>query len=84
MQLGLPTALPLQLDDAQLRPLTRQFRRYEQVFRQFDEATQAAADMGGVAVGDLRAALRRLVQQSALTRGTRFQREFPARWSAVY
>ncbi|HEX4590372.1 MAG TPA: hypothetical protein VH120_10615, partial [Gemmataceae bacterium] len=83
VQLGLPTALPLQLDDAQLHPLTQQFRRYEQVFRQFDEATQAAADMGGVAVGDLRAALRRLVQESALIRGTQFQREFPARWGEV-
>jgi hypothetical protein len=81
IQLGLPTALPLQLEDSPLRPMTRQFRRYEQVFRQFDEATQVSAGMGGVAAGQLRAELRRLVRESALTRGTQFQKDFPARWA---
>ncbi|HEY1375457.1 MAG TPA: hypothetical protein VGF55_01625, partial [Gemmataceae bacterium] len=83
IQLGLPTRLPLQLDDTPLRPLTRQFRRYEDVFRQFDAATQAAADLGGLAPGELRAALRRLARESALSRGTQFQRDFPARWAEV-
>ncbi len=81
IQLGLPTALPLQLDDAQLRPMTRQFRRYEQLFRQFDEATQASSGLSGAAPGQLRAELRRLVQEAALTRGTPFQKNFPARWA---
>jgi hypothetical protein len=81
IQLGLPTALPLKLDDAQLRPMTQQFRRYEQLFRQFDEATQSTAELGGVAAGQLRAELRRLVQDAALTRDTQFQKDFPARWA---
>src|SRR5205814_1879937 len=81
IQLGLPTALPLELEDAPLRPMTQQFRRYEQVFRQFDEVTQASAGLGGVAPGELRTALRRLAREAALTRGTQFQRDFPARWA---
>jgi hypothetical protein len=81
IQLGLPTALPLQLENAPLRPLTAQFRRYERVFRQFDEATQASSALGSVPAGRLRVELRRLVAEAALARGTRFQRDFPARWA---
>jgi hypothetical protein len=81
IQLGLPTVLPLELEDAPLRPMTRQFRRYEQVFRQFDDVTQTSAGMGGVAPAQLRAELRRLVREAALTRGTQFQKDFPARWA---
>jgi outer membrane protein TolC len=83
VQLGLPTALPIELDDAQLRPVTRQFRRYEQVFRQFDEATQATADLGGVPPDRLRSELRRLVHEAALTRDTSFRASFPARWARI-
>jgi outer membrane protein TolC len=83
IQLGLPTALPIELEDSPLRPMTRQFRRYEQVFRQFDEVTQTSANLGGTAPNQLRSELRRLVQEAALTRGTVFQREFPAKWAAA-
>jgi hypothetical protein len=83
IQLGLPTALPIQLDEGPLRPLTRQFRRFEQVFRQFDEVSQASAGLGPVEPARLRAELRRLVQDAALTRGTQFQRDFPTRWADV-
>jgi outer membrane protein TolC len=83
LQLGLPTALPIGLEEGPLRPLSRQFRRFEQVFRQYDEASQASASLGGVEPGRLRAELRRLVQEAAVTRGTAFQREFPGRWAPV-
>lgn len=83
IQLGLPTALPLQLEDSPLRPLIRQFRRYEQIFRQFDEATQASAGLGNVEPARLRGELRRLVQEAAITRGTQFQQNFSARWAEI-
>jgi outer membrane protein TolC len=83
VQLGVPTALRLQLDDAQLKPVTRQFRRYEQVFRQFDDATQTTADFGNVAPNQLRDELKRVVREASLTRDTRFRREFPIRWAAM-
>ncbi|HTK77369.1 MAG TPA: hypothetical protein VL371_19045 [Gemmataceae bacterium] len=83
IQLGLPTALPLQLEDSPLRPLIRQFRRYEQIFRQFDEVTQVSAGLGNVDAGRLRGELRRLVQEAAITRGTRFQESFAARWAEI-
>jgi outer membrane protein TolC len=83
IQLGLPTALPIQLEDSPLRPLIRQFRRYEQIFRQFDEAAAASAGLGSVEPARLRAQLRRLVQEAAITRGTQFQQTFPARWAEV-
>jgi outer membrane protein TolC len=83
IQLGLPTALPIQLEDSPLRPLIRQFRRYEQIFRQFDEAAQASAGLGSVEPARLRAQLRRLVKEAAITRGTQFQQTFPARWAEV-
>src|SRR5262249_49212582 len=34
LQLGLPTDLPLELDDTPIRPITRQLQRYESVFKQ--------------------------------------------------
>jgi hypothetical protein len=83
IQLGLPTDLPLALDDAPLRQQTRQFRRFEQIFRQYDEATQASSNLSTVEPARLRGELRRLVQEAALTRGTPFQRDFPARWAEV-
>ncbi|HEX4591972.1 MAG TPA: hypothetical protein VH120_18705, partial [Gemmataceae bacterium] len=83
VQLGLPTALPLQLDDGPLRPLAEQFQRYEEVFRQFEAATQNSAGLGNVPPDQLRGALRQLVREAPLTRGTQFQRDFPALWSDV-
>jgi outer membrane protein TolC len=83
LQLGLPTALPLELENSPLRPMTDQFRRYEQVFRQFDEATQASSALGPTPANQLRAALRQLVQSAALTEGTAFRRDFPAQWGEV-
>jgi outer membrane protein TolC len=83
IQLGLPTPLLIELEDTPLRPLTRQFRRFEQVFRQYDEASQASANLRTAEPGRLRAELRRLVQEVPLARGTAFQRDFPARWAEV-
>src|SRR5262249_30881098 len=79
LQLGLPLDLPLELDDAALRDVTRQFRRYEQVLRQFEEASQQAARLGSAA--NLRAELRRLAAEAPLVQKTRFQREFSEHWA---
>lgn len=79
LQLGLPVNLPLELDDTALQSVNRQFRRYEAVLRQFDEASQQAAKLSTEA--NLRAELRKLATTVALVRGTQFAREFPDRWA---
>ena len=75
--------LPVVLDDTQLRPLTRQFRRYEDIFRQADELSTAVAALGQTrGVTRVRADLLRLGTEAPLVRGTRFARDFPARLQA--
>ncbi len=81
LQLGIPDDLPLELDDSVMRPLVQQFRRYEQLFRQYDLALSSAAQLGGTDPTKLRDELRRVVKDAALTNGTRFQEEFPKRLS---
>src|SRR5262249_33997285 len=80
VQLGLPVDLPLELDDAPLRPLTQQFRRYEQVFRQQEETLLAVEKLSTVPPPQLRSTLLRLNRESALTRGTEFHKRLPTRW----
>src|SRR5581483_4009946 len=44
-----------------------------------DLTTQQASQLGNVA--DIRAELRKIATNSPLVRGTRFMREFPAKWA---
>src|SRR5205085_1394895 len=82
-QLGLPTDLPLQLDDAPLRPLIEHFARYEQVFIQFREVNKEALKYNSAeAVARLRGELRRLFTTSPVVKGVRFRTEIPARWAS--
>lgn len=81
LQLGLPTSQPLELDDEPLRPLIKQFRRFEAVFTQFDAANKEATALGDPKLlPRLRAELRRIFTSSALVQDTRFRDELPARW----
>jgi hypothetical protein len=81
LQLGLPIDLPVELDDAPFRPLNQQFQRYEDLFRQFTEASNeplryGTADM----VTRVRSELRRIFTTSALGSGTRFPKRIEASW----
>jgi outer membrane protein TolC len=83
VQLGLPTALPLELDNAPLRELTRQFRRYEQVFRQFTAAQEQAESYSPMDEAPLlRERLTGIFTAAPLVQGTRFRTQMPRRWAA--
>src|SRR5262249_55780399 len=83
LQLGLPTPLPIELDDAAFRPLNQQFQRYEDLFRDYDAASREAEQFGAAElVGKLRNELRRLFTESPVVRGSRFRQEIEGRWGA--
>jgi hypothetical protein len=84
LQLGLPTDLPLMLDDSPFRPLNQQFQKYEELFKEFITATQteplrfASPDL----VSRVRSELMRILTSSALVRDTQFRAQIEARWRA--
>jgi len=84
LQLGLPTALAIELDDTPFRPLNQQFQRYEEFFNEWDEASRLDPERFGDQrfVAQVRKELRRIFTTSALVRGTRFRTEIQGRWSA--
>jgi outer membrane protein TolC len=76
LQLGLPTNLPIELDDSAFRPLNQQFQRYEDLFTQFVAASNEPLPLGTMElVPRVRQELRRIFTTSALVRGTRFRTE---------
>jgi outer membrane protein TolC len=83
LQLGLPTELSIELDDAPFRPLNQQFQRYEDLFRQFLTASNAPSSFGALElVPKVRGELRRIFQNTPITQGTRFREQIGNRWSA--
>jgi hypothetical protein len=83
LQLGLPIDLRIELDDTPFRPLNQQFQRYENLFREYTEASNeplrfADPDM----VARVRKELLRLFTTSALVRGTPFRTRIEASWRA--
>src|SRR5207237_923429 len=46
LQLGLPTNLLIELDDTPFRPLNQQYQRYEDLFNQYEAASDALAPFG--------------------------------------
>jgi hypothetical protein len=83
LQLGLPTPLPIELDDADFRPINQQFQRYEDLFRMFDEASKSPEEFGAPELaGKVRGELRRIFTTARIVQGTRFQKEIEAGWGA--
>jgi hypothetical protein len=81
VQVGVPTVLPLELDDAIVRPIERHFERYEAVLREFDLARDDASRNEIMeAVAGVRGQLRRIFTSSAIVQGTRFREDLPRRW----
>jgi hypothetical protein len=83
LQLGLPTELPIELDDTPFRPLNETFQRYENLFREFDAASREALRFGAEdMVARVRQELRRIFTSSAIVRGTRFVKKIEPSWRA--
>jgi len=83
LQLGLPTELPIELDDTPFRPLNEQFRRYEDLFNQFVAASDEPLRFGTLQfVTSVRKELRRIFTSAPVVRGTRFSKEIGSTWSS--
>jgi hypothetical protein len=83
LQLGLPTNLLIELDDAPFRPLNQQFQRYEDLFNEYVAASEEPSRFGTPEQAlALRRELRRLFTASPMVRGTRFRTQIEAAWSA--
>jgi len=81
LQLGLPTALPIELEDTPFRPLNQQFQRYEDLFNQYVAASDEPDHFGTREQAQLRNELRRIFTTSALVQGTRFRGQIEKRWA---
>lgn len=82
IQLGLPPNIQLELDDAPVRPITRQLDRYDEVIKQSDVVRDTAGALVDPSlIPTMRQRLRRLLLDSPLVRGTRFQEQLPVRWA---
>jgi hypothetical protein len=81
LQLGLPTALPIELDDTPFRPLNQQFQRYEDVFNQYITASEEPNRFTNIDAGAVRGEFRQIFTRSPLVQGTRFSKQIETRWS---
>lgn len=82
LQLGLPVTVPLELDDAPLRPIREQLGRFDELFAQaraigLDGAKYDRADP----VAEFRKRWLNLFTASPLVRGTTFAKEIETRWA---
>ena len=78
LQLGVPATMPIELDDAPLRPIRTQLGRFEDVY---DQLRDVEAVGGQFTPGEPGTALRprwmKLFTESPLVRGTSFARDYP-------
>jgi hypothetical protein len=82
IQVGVPTSLDIELDDAQLRPLLQQFRRSRAIIEQEHAATDEVSRFNTLAAAPrLRAELLRQFEGSVLSRGTAFAKSIRTRWA---
>jgi hypothetical protein len=73
IEIGVPTQLSIEMDDSVLRPLMRQFRRSRAIIENEQAAVTDATNFIPLnKVPQVRAALLRLFEESALVRGTAF------------
>jgi outer membrane protein TolC len=83
LQLGLPTNLRIELEDSPFRALNEQFRRYEDLFREFEAAEVEPNRFGSPEQVDrVRTELRRIFTTSAVVKGLRFPGRLQASWGA--
>src|SRR5262249_2021287 len=83
LQLGIPTDIPIALDDAPLRPILGHYRRYEAVFQQLDAASEMAGRLEKLEdVSKVRAELLGIFRTATISRDTRFRNQIGKRWAA--
>jgi outer membrane protein TolC len=83
LQLGLPTDLPLELDDTPFRGMNQQFQRYEDLFNEFEAASNEPLRFNAEnQVPTIRREFLRIYTSSPIVRGTRFSSQIQAYWSA--
>jgi outer membrane protein TolC len=84
LQLGVPTNLPIELDDGPLRPMKNQVRRIEQVY---DQLLQVQAEAGKYDPAEQPARYRQrwnaLLTESALVKDKPFAKKFPERMAEL-
>lgn len=81
-QLGVPTDLPLQLDESPLRPLVKQLDDFRAISDQFEAARTDVNKLYVVDRTDMvRPGFRRLFTDGSLVANTRFRAELPPRWA---
>lgn len=79
LQLGVPTTLPLELDDAPLRPMRLQLQKYDQLYAQLAAFEVDASRFEPDDADDrTRERWQRLLADSPLVRGTPFAQEYTA------
>jgi outer membrane protein TolC len=81
IQLGLPTEVPLVLDDGVIEPLTSQMRRIEKLETTYNAILDEIRKLGAQKFADkeLRDALVKLVETGELLEGTKLRQEFKKR-----
>ncbi|MCS7047025.1 MAG: TolC family protein, partial [Gemmataceae bacterium] len=82
LQLGVPPPVPIQLDDAVLQPILRQFERYERLIADYEDAVKRLEGFDALAeAGKLRDQLRKLFTEAALVKETeQFRKSILPRW----
>src|SRR5262249_6494102 len=81
-QLGVPVNLPLLLDDAPARPITRQLDRYYEVLADADAAGKLLDQQEDLPAAKLRPFLLRVLTTDPLVRGTESGKNLPPAWDA--
>ncbi len=82
IEVGVPMTLSIELDDSEIQPLIKQFRKSRLIIENEQAAvTEATKYLAPDKTPQIRAALLKLFQESALVRGTRFASQIRERWN---
>lgn len=83
LQLGMPATVPLELDEAPLRPVRSHLKKIEAVYADLQAVAESASKLDPDAPGGaFREGLQKLLTDSPLVRGTALANEYPA-WVAT-
>lgn len=84
LQLGVPATLPIELDEAPLRPIRRQLQRFEGVYQDLQDLEKAASVFDPTEpVPAYRQRWAKLLTESLLAKGTPFAQGYPAASEAL-
>ncbi|CAN5368161.1 hypothetical protein BH10PLA2_BH10PLA2_09940 [soil metagenome] len=82
IEVGVPMTLSIEMDDSEIQPLIRQFRRSRQIIENEQAAvTEATKYLAPEKTTQIRAAFLHLFENAALVRNTPFATKIRARWN---